>query len=121
MDKFNKIIHEAGLYDFRVIKEMGEKHRKWHQMSWRERELLLLHIHLCVLMCNKEIMPKKRKAPREDNSNIDKPGPSKVKREETVEIDIEMEQEGTMDDNPSTSEPLSSYESDWSREEDLLI
>lgn len=66
-------------------------------------------------------MPKKRKRAGYSAIDIDQPGPSKV-----VKYDKETPTEATPgersgDERSATDSTLSSYESSWSREEDLLI
>lgn len=71
-------MNETGLYDFRVTQEIGMKNRKWDTMGWRKRELLLLHICLCIMMCNKELVSKKSKRKNIEGSPAEaSPGPSR--------------------------------------------
>lgn len=72
-------------------------------------------------MCNKELFTRKRKIRIEDKEKEADPGPSKVSRKEGQEDEEQSMVKDNLDATTSTSGATSSYESDWSREEDLLI
>nr|QMP82374.1 polymerase PA [Lepidopteran orthomyxo-related virus OKIAV1731] len=54
MDAYSKVIAGNQLYPLDVIEQMGKRHPKWHSMGGREKEHTLLHIMLCMLLCNRE-------------------------------------------------------------------
>lgn len=75
MDVYNKIISDNTLYTPDIIERIAKNDHKWIRSSWRERELLLLHITTCMLLCNEEKRignPLKRKI--EETGKDDKEG-----------------------------------------------
>nr|XP_049696007.1 uncharacterized protein LOC126054413 [Helicoverpa armigera]XP_049696008.1 uncharacterized protein LOC126054413 [Helicoverpa armigera] len=70
MDAYTKLIQGSQLYSIDVIEQFGKRHPKWYSMNGREKESHLLHVMLCMLLCNKEKINKRALAKKRKNESL---------------------------------------------------
>ncbi|CAF4947343.1 unnamed protein product [Pieris macdunnoughi] len=79
MDTYSKLLLGNQLFPIDAIEHFGKRHPKWYNMSGREKASLMLHVMICMLLCNKKktvdhLFARKRKGKEvqgETSENLD--------------------------------------------------